>query len=37
MSPFIPNSTVLGSAEGGRIHVVSGPNSSGKSIYMKQV
>ena len=36
MSSFISNSTVLG-GDKGRIHVLSGPNSSGKSVYMKQV
>ncbi|XP_056673878.1 mutS protein homolog 5 isoform X4 [Monodelphis domestica] len=33
---FVPNSTQSGE-EGGRIKVITGPNSSGKSIYLKQV
>merc|ERR1712013_586347 len=33
---FIPNSCWLG-GEGGRIHLLTGPNSSGKSVFMKQV
>ena len=33
---FISNDTALGGTTG-RIHVISGPNSSGKSVYMKQV
>eukprot|EP00049_Salpingoeca_infusionum_P015874 m.313507 g.313507 ORF g.313507 m.313507 type:complete len:218 (-) comp15968_c0_seq64:4264-4917(-) len=35
VEPFIPNDLQL-SNETGRIHVVTGPNSSGKSIYLKQ-
>ena len=34
--PFIPNNTCMGE-KGGRVHLLSGPNSSGKSVYMKQV
>ncbi|GMH40233.1 hypothetical protein BSKO_08137 [Bryopsis sp. KO-2023] len=33
---YIPNSTSM-SNETGRIHVITGPNASGKSCYMKQV
>ncbi|XP_003340425.2 mutS protein homolog 5 isoform X1 [Monodelphis domestica] len=33
---FVPNSTQSGE-EGGRIKVITGPNSSGKSIYLKQI
>ena len=33
---FIPNDTWMG-RKGGRVHVLTGPNSSGKSVYMKQV
>lgn len=33
---FIPNCSWMG-RKGGRVHVLTGPNSSGKSVYMKQV
>lgn len=33
---FVPNSTDCG-GEQGRVKVITGPNSSGKSIYLKQV
>jgi len=36
VTDFIPNSSWLG-GEGGRVHLLTGPNSSGKSVYMKQV
>ena len=32
---FIPNDTVMGES-GARVHVITGPNVSGKSCYMKQ-
>ena len=32
---FVPNSTVLGGGSPERIHILTGPNSSGKSIYLK--
>jgi hypothetical protein len=37
---FIPNHTNLDSedkAAGGLVHVITGPNASGKSVYLKQV
>lgn len=33
---FVPNDTTMG-ASSGRIHVITGPNVSGKSCYMRQV
>ena len=37
LNNFIANDTNMGSGGGGKVHLVTGPNSSGKSIYMKQV
>jgi len=34
-SNFVPNSTIFGEEE--RIVILTGPNASGKSIYLKQV
>ena len=35
---FVPNDTSLdGERSAGAIHIITGPNSSGKSIYLKQV
>ena len=36
LNNFIANDTDMGS-QGGRVHFLTGPNSSGKSVYMKQV
>ena len=36
LNNFIANDTEMGS-HGGRVHFLTGPNSSGKSVYMKQV
>ncbi|XP_066299080.1 mutS protein homolog 5-like [Branchiostoma lanceolatum] len=36
VSPFVPNSTALGGS-GHRLSVLTGPNASGKSVYLKQV
>lgn len=33
---FIPNQTLLGGDQG-RINIITGPNMSGKSVYLKQV
>jgi DNA mismatch repair ATPase MutS len=33
---YIPNDTLL-PADGNRVHVITGPNASGKSCYIKQV
>merc|ERR1719187_425821 len=35
-SQFIPNDTEMGQ-DRGSVHIVTGPNSSGKSVYLKQV
>ena len=35
-SPFVPNTTVSG-GKFSKIKVLTGPNSSGKSVYLKQV
>ena len=32
---FMPNSAAVGGVHGQRIHILSGPNASGKSIYIK--
>ncbi|KAI8509953.1 mutS protein [Branchiostoma belcheri] len=36
VSPFVPNNTTLGGS-GHRLSVLTGPNASGKSVYLKQV
>ncbi len=36
VSPFVPNDTCFGD-EIGRMKVLTGPNASGKSVYLKQV
>ena len=36
VSPFVPNDTCL-DLEHGKIKVLTGPNASGKSVYLKQV
>ncbi|XP_066900689.1 mutS protein homolog 5-like [Halyomorpha halys] len=36
-SPVIPNSVLSSSKEGGLINVIFGPNSSGKTVYLKQI
>ncbi|XP_078658061.1 mutS protein homolog 5-like isoform X1 [Branchiostoma floridae x Branchiostoma belcheri] len=36
VSPFVPNNTALGGS-GHRLSVLTGPNASGKSVYLKQV
>lgn len=36
MSPFVPNDACL-DLEHGKIKVLTGPNASGKSVYLKQV
>jgi hypothetical protein len=36
VDPFIPNDTLM-CQDQGRVHVITGPNASGKSCYTKQV
>ncbi len=36
MSPFVPNDSCF-SLEHGRMKILTGPNASGKSVYLKQV
>lgn len=36
-SPFVPNNTRSGGETGSRMKLLTGPNTSGKSIYLKQV
>lgn len=36
-TPFVPNSTSSSVAAKAKVHLITGPNASGKSIYLKQV